>query len=225
MKIVLEPNQKIFFSSDLHGYHKNLCRGVSSWDLERAKDSVRDFDTIDQMNDCLINNINSVVGENDLYFFLGDWTFGGFDKIELFRNRIVCKNIHLLFGNHDSHIKNNREGIQRLFSSIQKTLDLEVVRNIRTLSYNGQMEKQSINFVLLHYAICSWENMNKGWIHLFGHSHLSVKDKVRQGKAMDVGVDGNNFKPYELKDILAIMNKQPIRAISLPSDHHEKEIV
>jgi calcineurin-like phosphoesterase family protein len=40
---------------------------------------------------------------------------------------------------------------------------------------------------------------------------------------MDVGVDGNNFKPYSLNDILKILNGRPKCHLSLPRDHHEEE--
>ena len=35
------------------------------------------------------------------------WSFNGFDKIIEFRNRLNCKNIHLILGNHDTHIEKN----------------------------------------------------------------------------------------------------------------------
>jgi calcineurin-like phosphoesterase family protein len=41
---------------------------------------------------------------------------------------------------------------------------------------------------------------------------------------MDVGVDGNNYEPIELNEIIKIMSKQPITKLSLPKDHHEKRI-
>jgi len=31
------------------------------------------------MNDTLVNNINEMVGENDVLIHLGDWSFGGFE--------------------------------------------------------------------------------------------------------------------------------------------------
>jgi hypothetical protein len=41
---------------------------------------------------------------------------------------------------------------------------------------------------------------------------------------MDVGVDGNNYEPIELDEIIEIMSKQPIAKLVLPKDHHEKRI-
>jgi calcineurin-like phosphoesterase family protein len=81
-----------------------------------------------------------------------------------------------------------------------------------------------IKFVLMHYPIASWNGMNDGVIHLHGHVHLSNNLRVADGKAMDVGVDGNNYEPIELNEIIKIMSKQPIARLALPKDHHEARI-
>jgi calcineurin-like phosphoesterase family protein len=216
MKIKLERN-KIFFTSDTHYSHTNICRSVSNWRDENGNVPVsqtRDFKSLDHMNTAIVNSINSVVGEDDTLFHLGDWSFGGFDNIEEFRNKINCKNIHLILGNHDHHIENNKDNIQRLFSSVHQYLRLQVSVNFGSKH----------DFVLMHYPIASWHNMNDNVIHLHGHVHLPPDKKLSQGKAMDVGVDGNNMVPYSLGEILNIMSKQPISKLSLPQDHHEERI-
>jgi calcineurin-like phosphoesterase family protein len=67
--------------------------------------------------------------------------------------------------------------------------------------------------------------MNDGVIHLHGHVHLPPNLRVNQGKAMDVGVDGNNLYPISLEEILSIMKNQPVRKLELPKDHHEKRLI
>jgi calcineurin-like phosphoesterase family protein len=37
---------------------------------------------------------------------------------------------------------------------------------------------------------------------------------------MDVGVDGNNYKPYSLNEILKSLEGRPKMHLSLPKDHH-----
>ena len=217
-KIKLDKGQQLFFTSDTHYNHKNICRGVTDWRLEDRSVPVsqtRDFRDLDEMNVTIVNNINSVVGQDDILIHLGDWSFGGFDSIKEFRDRIVCKNIYLLYGNHDHHIENNREGIQGIFTktSQYQMLTVEVE--------NKMAAKSKYEFVLMHYPICSWHNMNKGRFHLFGHVHLPPHQKVMAGRAMDVGMDGNNMELYSLMDIIRIMDKQPIAKLSLPQDHHE----
>jgi calcineurin-like phosphoesterase family protein len=172
------------------------------------------------MNDALVNNINEVVGENDVLVHLGDWSFGGFEKISEFRNRIVCKNIHLTYGNHDHHIRNNKEDIKDIFSSTHDYLFLDIRRP--SIVGKGQMDKYS--FVCMHYPIASWDSMNDGVIHLHGHVHLPPNLRLGEGKSLDVGVDGNNLHPISLDEVLSIVKNQPIKKLSLPKDHHEKRI-
>lgn len=210
---VKKNTPKVFFTSDTHYNHKNICRGVSVW-----KDGHRDFDTIEQMNDAIVNNINNKVGENDILFFLGDWSFGGFESIEIFRKRIVCKTIHLVLGNHDHFQERNKGDIRNLFASVNHYLNLNVLVEEfpKTPPFN-------YDFVLFHYPICSWENMNKGVILLHGHVHLDEGHKIGQGKSLDVGMDGNNMEVYSLTDIIKLMEKQPISKLSLEKDHHTTE--
>jgi calcineurin-like phosphoesterase family protein len=94
----------IWFTSDTHYNHKNICKGVTEW--SDADISCRDFQTIEEMNDAIVNSINKYVMENDILYHLGDWSFGGINSIWEFRKQIKCKNIHLILGNHDEHIFN-----------------------------------------------------------------------------------------------------------------------
>jgi calcineurin-like phosphoesterase family protein len=208
MKIKLEPTQQLYFTSDTHYMHKNICRGTTSW--SNADGFTRDFDTLDQMNDRVVNGINSAVGQDDILFHLGDWSFGGFEMIEQFRNRINCKNVHIILGNHDHHIERDREGIRQLFTSVNQYLELEV---------KGKDWEQ--NYVLMHYPIISWNKMNDGVIHLHGHVHLSADRRIGKGKTMDVGVDGNGLDPLHTSDIKRLIKDQPIKS-GFEFDHHIK---
>jgi len=208
MKIKLEPTQRLYFTSDTHYNHTNICRGVTRW--TDAEDITRDFKTLDQMNDRIVAGINTEVGQDDILFHLGDWSFGGFEMIEQFRNRINCKNIHLILGNHDHHIERDREDIRRLFTSVNQYVELEV-------------NKQH-NFVLMHYPIMSWNKMNDGVIHLHGHVHLPSDRRIGKGKMMDVGMDGNGMDPISLTKVLTLMNPRPIKS-GFEFDHHIKRFV
>jgi calcineurin-like phosphoesterase family protein len=218
MKLVLEKGQRLYFTSDTHYNHSNICTATTTW--VGAENLTRKFNTLNHMNDALVNNINEVVGENDVLVHLGDWSFGGFEKISEFRNRIICKNIHLTYGNHDHHIRNNKEDIQEIFSTTQDYLFLDVRRPSK--DGKGVMDKYS--FVCMHYPIASWDSMNDGVIHLHGHVHLPPNLRLGEGKSLDVGVDGNNLHPMSLDEILSVVKNQPIRKLSLPKDHHEKRI-
>jgi calcineurin-like phosphoesterase family protein len=169
-------------------------------------EQTRDFKTLEKMNVAILKGVNENVGQDDILICLGDWSFGGFESIEEFRNRIICRNIHLVLGNHDHHIERNRDGIQRLFTSVS---------HYETLIIDKK------TFRLFHYPIQSWSGMNEGDIHLHGHVHLPPNRKFGQGKKMDVGIDGHpEFRPYNImREIVPIMNKRDVRS-DMPNDHH-----
>jgi calcineurin-like phosphoesterase family protein len=172
------------------------------------------------MNDTLVNNLNAVVGEDDILFHLGDWSFGGFEMIQEFREQIKCKNIHLILGNHDHHIESDKEGVQGLFASVNNYLRLELtIPNTAGLINAKAVIKKTL--IMCHYPIASWHDMNRGVIQLHGHVHLGPDQKLHEGKAMDVGVDGNSMKPYSIESILTIMRDRPVKCLALPNDHHE----
>lgn len=215
MKITLEKGQRLFFTSDTHYNHSNICRATTNW--ADSDNLTRDFKSLDHMNTTLVDSINNKVGENDVLIHLGDWSFGGFEMIEEFRSRILCKNIHLLLGNHDHHIDNNKGGVQSLFASVNHYLNLDIRRPI------GKMVEK-FRFVCMHFPIASWDNMNQNVIHLHGHVHLPPHLRISEGRAMDVGVDGNDLEPISLDEVLALMKDQPIKKLCLPKDHHEKRV-
>ena len=210
MKIKLEPHQRLFFTSDTHYNHTNICRGVTRW--TDTEDITRDFKTLDQMNDRIVAGINAEVGQDDILFHLGDWSFGGFDSIEEFRRRIICKNIHLVLGNHDHHIERNRDDIQRFFTSVNQYVEL----NVKASNWEQ-------DYVLMHYPIISWNNLNKGAIHLHGHVHLPPNKILGKGKMMDVGMDGNKLLVVDITTINSIMKFQPISS-GFEFDHHVKRV-
>jgi len=218
MKLVLEKGQNLFFTSDTHYGHTNICRATTKW--VGADNVTRDFKSLDHMNTTIVDNINEVVGENDILIHLGDFSFGGFYNIEEFRNRIICKNIHLVLGNHDHHIERNKGDIQRLFTSVSHYINLDL-RRPSTVK-KGEMDK--FRFVLMHFPIASWDGMNDGVMHLHGHVHLPKHQRIADGRAMDVGVDGNEMYPLGLFEVISLLKNQPIKKLCLPKDHHEKRI-
>lgn len=206
------PNIWVF--SDPHYGHKNICRGVTEWRTQDGKipeGQTRDFGTLNHMNDTIVNNINNVAMQDDILICLGDWSFGGFEKIKEFWDRLVCKNIHLILGNHDHHIERNREGSQGLFKSVSHYETLEVGSN---------------KFRLMHYPISSWDGLNKGVFHLHGHCHLPTNLRFGKGKRMDVGMDGHpEFRPYNLMtEIVPLLKSRPIMS-EMPEDHHTDDLL
>lgn len=197
--------QKVWITSDTHYGHVNICKGTSKWtDLS----GTRDFDTLDDMNTHIVDQLNAYVDEHDVLFHLGDWSFGGFSKIEEFRQRIKCKTIHLILGNHDQHIRTDKGGCKSLFTSVSPYMDVTFI----TPSGN-------IPVSMLHYPMASWNNLSRGGLHFHGHVHLTPDRIISGGRRIDVGVDGNYFKPHLVQDIVKKLLKLPIYS-DIEEDHH-----
>ena len=197
----------IWFTSDTHHSHKNICIGVSEWD-DKTK-SCRNFQTLEEMNELIVNNINKYVKEDDILYHLGDWSFGGVKNIWEFRKLIKCKNIYLVPGNHDHHIKKNK-------ILPQKEYDINIYAHDCFLEILPELTKITIDkkeVILCHFPLEEWENMDRGSIHLHGHSHHTkdYTDLNMYTKRMDVGMDWEEFRPYSWEEIKEIMKEHKIK--------------
>lgn len=218
-KITQIPGQNIFIFSDPHYNHKNICLGETEWGAgEKNLNKFRHFQTLSEMNAVIINNINSIVGQDDILYCLGDFAFGGHDNIRIFRERIVCKNIHLIFGNHDEHIIKNTNNYRDLFLSVNQSINLQVV----IPSKEKDIRAKKLTFILSHFPYASWDSMSKGVMHLFGHLHLPKELKLIGNRSMDVGLDGNDLKPYNILEVNKLLKNDPIRSL-FSFDHHIQE--
>jgi len=185
----------IWVTSDIHYSHKNLIKSLSTWE----SGAHRDFKSIPHHNDTLVNNINNNVKKEDVLFILGDVAFGGFENIKLFMERIICDEVHLVLGNHDTHIKFNRDGVKNCFTTVNTRIEVQI---------------DSDMFVMDHYPIREWEGCHKGWYMLYGHCHSLPKDRFINGfKSMDVGLDGHpEFRPYHISEIIELLKDKVYQA-------------
>lgn len=193
---------KIFVTSDTHFSHRNICGpSLTNWDK-----GFRNFSSLEEMNEVLINNLNEAVAEDDVLYHLGDFAMGMRKLIPGLRARINCQTIHLILGNHDDTLdKRNKKYSpehRALFSSVERAEEFR---------HKGQL------ICMFHYPLGSWNEIGCGAIQLFGHCHGSYDRVV--GRQLDVGVDGNDFKPWLLDDIV-----QKMLAVEPASvDHHNSE--
>lgn len=210
----------VFFCSDPHYHHKSLVRGVTNW---KDDSPCRNFDTLKEHDDMLVNNINKTVGENDTLFCLGDWAFGAMKKQIVckkreFRDRIKCKNIHFIIGNHDEAIRKDTDNVREIFSSVSNYLEVTFIEPYTGTEQGIKAFKQKV--VMMHYPIRSWNWMRHGAYHLHGHCHNNLPDYVVKGevqRTMDVGFDAHSeFKPFSYFEIKEIMDKRKV----FTEDHH-----
>lgn len=218
----------IYFTSDSHAYHRNITRGVSKW---TNKKTCRDFDTPEQMTDRIVENINRVVNPEDTLYHLGDWSFHSKENIYNFRERLKCKKIHLILGNHDTELYEDQH-THTLFESVSFYKEINI---------DGQ------KIVMCHYPIVSWNKCHRGSWMLHGHCHGTLETQISAamlrrllqedrldilrslannevvpgwspgGKRIDVGIDTHpEFRPYSMNEIREIMNSKEFT----PTDDH-----
>jgi calcineurin-like phosphoesterase family protein len=179
----------LFFTSDTHFGHKNI--------LVYDK---RPFDTIEQHDEALINNWNSVVTEKDDVWHLGDFCLRSARPASWYLSRLRGR-VHLVRGNHDDKAAWRDK---HLFSTAQEA---------------AYIKHESQRIYLCHYSCRVWRASHRGSWHLFGHSHGGL-DHIGEalGKSMDVGVNLHGYRPLSFQEV-----KKALDARSLLPHHGEDE--
>lgn len=190
-RIGFEMNpERIYFISDTHFSHKSIMQY-----------SKRPWQTVEEMDEALIQNWNAVVPQIDAHVFhLGDFGFGHpEDMADILRR--LNGNKYLLLGNHD---RNVNAKMKDAFIWVKDYYELMVLDNDR---------KQKI--VLCHYPLGSWNVCHYGSWNLHGHCHGNYK--YTRGKQLDVGVDAlPGYRPHSYNEIKQIMDSKQFMAV----DHH-----
>jgi calcineurin-like phosphoesterase family protein len=156
------------------------------------------------MDQVIFDRINETVGQDDELYILGDFCFKGKKPLE-YRLRIACRNVHLIFGNHDNKMRDyfldpitaDMNG----FSSLYDT---------KEIIYCNQ------RIYLSHYPHRSWPASHKGSYMLYGHVHgkLDHEDRLSKKYTLDVGVDNTyNYnkpfgEPWSFKEIQKLFNNR-----------------
>lgn len=163
----------IYFSSDQHFFHKNAATNP---------DFGRNFSSVEEMNETLIDNWNSVVNKEDTVYVVGDFSFGNTTQTTQVFNRLKGNKI-LVKGNHD-----DRATLKMPWGAIDKQLRVKWKDKV---------------FWLTHYPTKSWDLSYHGSYHLFGHVH-SKGDYWAEGLSCDVGVDFWDFKPVSADTLIEL---------------------
>lgn len=170
----------IWFTSDLHFGHNNIIKFCN-----------RPWKSIEEMDKTLIENWNSVVGENDLVFDLGDFAFASNDRWSEILSRLNGRHC-LILGNHDIQ-RYPGDKVMGLFERVEQQMVLKIDNRYVYLNH----------YPFLCYG-GSWRGPENAVYALHGHTHLlkienSGKDFERMSNTFpyqyDVGVDFNNYKP------------------------------
>lgn len=177
-----------WFTSDTHFRHAKI-----------VKYCTQPFASCEEKDDSIIDSINTLVQPSDTLWHLGDFVWGGRKQLEYYRNRIKCRRVILIKGNHDKQSDTvYRDVFQGVFTRVEITV-----------------KKQQIT--LHHFEQACWDKEDYGTWHLYGHYH-GAKGWNPHKQSFDVGVDPMGYKPISFDQVAALMATKQWQ----PTDHHRK---
>jgi len=155
-----------FYTSDWHLNERRITPEFNPF--------FRDFKSVEEQNEYIIQKCNEHVGEDDELWHLGDVAI----DVEGLKwmDKLRCKNRHLIVGNYDN---DKLYELGAYFCSMQRTSVVTI---------------DDVQYKLNHYPIEADSTM----MNIVGHIHGLWK--VQPG-IINVGVDAWNFRPLSDKDI------------------------
>ena len=198
----IENPDKLFFTSDNHHGHFNICKYCH-----------RPFESRSYMDKTLIDNWNSVVPEDGIVVCCGDFMFPhetGFKEYWKYMKQLNFKTLFLCRGNHDRI----EMGVYDMYHPdvCKNTILHRKIEDCPKVIVNDfiKINVEGISIFACHYPMLSYPTDYQ----VFGHIHTlsdgtcygidgDVNTRLRKTQ-YDVGVDKNGYKPvsyWELVDI------------------------
>lgn len=166
----------IYFTSDLHlGHNKDFCYAA------------RGFNNIQEHDQTIIKNYNSIVNEEDEVYILGDLMLGENRENSLALLSKLKGHKHLILGNHDTKKK---------VELYQEFCDIE------SFDYATMIKYKKYSIYLSHYpTLCmNYDQGVKVW-NFHGHTHS--KEKFSEfGQCYNVALDAHNMFPVSIENII-----------------------
>lgn len=166
-----------WFISDTHFFHANMLKFTG----DDGK-PIRNFDSMEDMNEYMIKQWNSVVKDNDNVYHLGDVTFKYDKEFNNLMSRLKGRK-RLILGNHDK-IKGTN-----LMDWFEK-VDL----------WKGFSEA---NFTASHIPLML-QSLRDGAYNVHGHVH---QNSLKNPNYINVSVEVRNYTPVHLDEIVAEIKK------------------
>jgi calcineurin-like phosphoesterase family protein len=184
--------ENVWFTADTHYYHERI--------LTLGKG--RPFDSVEEMNDAMMERWNDRVQKQDRVYHLGDISFGSYVYTEMIMQGLRGQ-IHIIKGNHD-----NDAMLKKLANSVK---GIQSVERYREINVGGK------KVVLFHFPILDWNRRYQGSWHLHGHTHGNLE--IENGSMLDVGVDCQDFAPIDFDQVTELLQDKPF----IPRAHHTEE--
>jgi len=202
-----------FFTSDHHFGHANIIRFEP---LNRIDARGVIFESVNQMNECLIERWNEVVGPDDLVYHLGDMSYKQ-ETLRAVLPRLNGRKI-LVCGNHDPYFERMVSGDpakislaqQRAratgFESIHMELEIEVagIGRVKLNHYPYTPLKEGDELHTRYLNLRPKPTGEKVLIH--GHVHSQWFSKEHGERLMiNVGVDTWRLRPLSVADVIGVL--------------------
>ena len=185
----------VWFISDPHFGHNNIIKYCN-----------RPFDSVELMDETLIQHWNDNIKNGDIVFCLGDFSLTSNPKTIQILERLNGNKV-LIRGNHEKSVLGTEKSRSFFNGGIYDLLDIRVIDDEVTDGFQ--------DLILCHYPMLTWDKSHRGSWQLFGHVHgtLDGNNKLSPNQ-LDVGVDSHNFSPINydrVKEIITINNLNRIK--------------
>jgi len=168
-----DRKRKIWFMSDLHYNHLNIMKFCG-----------RPFETVEEMNDYILNELSDKISKDDILFDLGDMIWKESQEDVKLLGDLLPSESYKIMGNHDS-IGSYQSNQKKYWKVITDLLDIQII-------YKGER----IKLILSHYPILDWNGKYHGSINLHGHSHGNNDSDNKGILRYDLGFDATLAKKY-----------------------------
>lgn len=175
-------NRNIWFVSDTHYGHQNILKFKTADGLP-----LREFDSVEHMNETMIENHNRVVkNSNDIVYHCGDAFFGeGWKCLSRLNGRK-----RLILGNHDTAKS------QHILDNFQKILMWRMF--------------PEFGIVVTHVPIHAGSFEMRNMVNVHGHTHRNwvqttneAGELVNDRRYFNVCVENHNYTPIHLDELQA----------------------
>lgn len=177
------------------------------WDHGRIiQYCVRPFTSVEHMQQEMLSNINSIVKPDDELWCLGDFAFSE-KTVPYILGQLNVKNKYLISGNHcKTHpMHKGWEKAKERYLQYGFTGVYQEVHNWHAgilLNHFPYYEESDF-----HRKYSQWRPKDTGAFLCHGHVHLPPEKRLGKNQ-LDVGVDGNNYFPISLDEVIVIRDKQ-----------------
>ena len=154
---------------------------------------VRGFNSVEEMNETIVQKWNETVDDDDDIYILGDVILGDASNIEYVKR--LRGRIHIVLGNHDTA---KREEMYRSLPNVVEVAEVGI-----------RLKHKKHHFVLTHYPMLTGnlekESLKQMSLNLYGHTHQASNFYNDMPFMYHVGVDSHDCYPVLLDDVIEEM--------------------